>query len=787
MIFARGEEDARHTVLARHAAMEDGTMAVCLVVTAKSDGAARDWFNALVKEGYFRVVAPHADTGRWNGISFRRDQSQGGNVFKSNEIVVRCKLGEKSDFIRKGFEAGALVLEKGLIHQLPAPQVKVHRGPGAVLQGVWAYHCISAGTIHADGKGLLNPRRLYYDGPVEELRAILRMLPEGTWGWTCAHPVRGKATSGSFAIGERPPTLAATADSRPRMGVIGHRLPDDIVSEYARFAGRSDRRAGDRLLYQMPVAPKYLIIRNLRGLTMTAAKARVADLMVQAFQIKYGVALSHADFEQRLEKRGPNLHLACTNVGDLWEAREALYDVSQRQGRRWLEHDPLSPTIVTIIPQCVCSHCLHGRCRQCHRPETACSTPGGCRLRPGCRRCFADGFNPDHPEGQCALLRFGYDHVDEGCSICGCVQHQAPRLDGSVQPLDTPVCPCVYGEGNLNLWLPSELVGGPVMTVEDLRALPRSMQAGPNPGSGGGRAALPPRLEEGVMSGAASSGPRSSPGLLPAQATRATEPTGRGPNRGPQAETVLGMVAPAKPQQAEKRQQAAGYGGRYTSHTLGTGSVPPPASAPPETPRPVPRPMGRPAASGFGQAPLPAQAAPQQGGPGAGEHASTEGGEGATGRGAPATMPAAPQPALASQQPLDSAMLVRPIASAPPQGTPPYVFDSTGTAVVRYSQAPMDMVSLGQRMALMEEGLRTTLERQKAWEARKADEAVLEKAAQAAQASALEKRLEEAVQSKLETTLGDITTMLKDLHSDRSRSAEGAGSSSQQTDGGKTL
>ena len=80
-----------------------------------------------------------------------------------------------------------------------------------------------------------------------------------------------------------------------------------------------------------------------------------------------------------------------------------------------------------------------------------------------------------------------------------------------------------------------------------------------------------------------------------------------------------------------------------------------------------------------------------------------------------------------------------------------------------------------------------TLERQTAWEMRKADEAMLEKAAQAEQATALEKRLGEAVQSKLEETLGDITTMLKDLHSDRSRSAEGAGSSSQQTDGGEAL
>ena len=75
----------------------------------------------------------------------------------------------------------------------------------------------------------------------------------------------GKATSGSFAIAEEPATLAAAANSRPRLGVIGHRLPDDIVSEFARFAGRSDRREGDRLLYQMPVAPKYLIIRNFWG------------------------------------------------------------------------------------------------------------------------------------------------------------------------------------------------------------------------------------------------------------------------------------------------------------------------------------------------------------------------------------------------------------------------------------------------------------------------------------------------------------------------------------------
>jgi len=132
-------------------------------------------------------------------------------------------------------------------------------------------------------------------------------------------------------------------------------------------------------------------------------------------------------------------------------------------------------------------------------------------------------------------------------------------------------------------------------------------------------------------------------------------------------------------------------------------------------------------------------------------------------------------------------MIARPIASAPPQGMSPYVLDSTGTAVVRYSQAPMDMVSLGQRMALMEEGLRTAFDRQTAWEARKADEAMLEKAAQVEQATAMEKRLGQAFQDKLEDKLGDITKMLKDLHSDRSQSAEGSGSSSQQTDGGKTL
>ena len=282
---------------------------------------------------------------------------------------------------------------------------------------------------------------------------------------------------------------------------------------------------------------------------------------------------------------------------------------------------------------------------------------------------------------------------------------------------------------------------------------------------------------------AASSGAQFSPGYSSAQTARAAGLKGRDPSRGPRAETVLGMVAPARPQ----RQQAAGYGGRYTSNATGVGMVPPPTSAPPAVLRPVPRPLGRPAASGLGHVPPTARVASHQGAPGAGEHTSMDGGDGATGRGAQPTAPAAPQPASALQPPLDSAVIIRPVASTPPQGMPSYVLDSSGAAVVRYSQAPMDMVSLGERITLMEEGIRQAQERQTAWEAHKAEEAVQEKAAQVEQVAALEKRLEKAVQDKLDDRLGDITKMLRDLHSDRSRPAEGSGSASQQTDSGVAL
>jgi hypothetical protein len=118
---------------------------------------------------------------------------------------------------------------------------------------------------------------------------------------------------------------------------------------------------------------------------------------------------------------------------------------------------------------------------------------------------------------------------------------------------------------------------------------------------------------------------------------------------------------------------------------------------------------------------------------------------------------------------------------------PSYVLDSSGTAMVRYSQAPMDMVSIGDRISLIEASVRQAQERQSAWEARKANEALKEKAAQVEQVAALEKRLEKAVQDKLDDRLGDITKMLQDLHSDRSRPAEGSGSASQQTNRGEAL
>lgn len=92
---ARGEEEARHTVLSRHLYMQDGTMPVCFVVSAVSAQAAKEWLSALVAAGRFQIATPHPDVGRWGGISFRHDKDQGGNVWKSNELIVRCNLGSK--------------------------------------------------------------------------------------------------------------------------------------------------------------------------------------------------------------------------------------------------------------------------------------------------------------------------------------------------------------------------------------------------------------------------------------------------------------------------------------------------------------------------------------------------------------------------------------------------------------------------------------------------------------------------------------------------------------------
>ena len=171
----------------------------------------------------------------------------------------------------------------------------------------------------------------------------------------------------------------------------------------------------------------------------------------------------------------------------------------------------------------------------------------------------------------------------------------------------------------------------------------------------------------------------------------------------------------------------------------------------------------------------------------AGKHTLMEGGDGAVERGAQPAAPAAPQPAPVSQALPDSAAIIRPVASVPPRGMPAYVLDSSGTAMVRYSQTPMDMVSIGDRISLIEASVQQAQERQLAWEAHKADEAVKEKAAQDEQVAALEKRLEKAVQDKLDDKLGDITKMLKDLHSDRPQPGGESGSASQQADGGIAL
>ena len=126
------------------------------------------------------------------------------------------------------------------------------------------------------------------------------------------------------------------------------------------------------------------------------------------------------------------------------------------------------------------------------------------------------------------------------------------------------------------------------MTVEDRRVLPRSMQGGPASRLGGGGVVVPPRLEEGIMLEAASTGTKFSSGLSPVQTARAAALKEQGSGRAPQSETVLGMVAPTRPQ----RQQAAGYGGRYASTAMEMGSAPPPVSKPPAVLRRMPRQLG---------------------------------------------------------------------------------------------------------------------------------------------------------------------------------------------------
>ena len=122
------------------------------------------------------------------------------------------------------------------------------------------------------------------------------------------------------------------------------------------------------------------------------------------------------------------------------------------------------------------------------------------------------------------------------------------------------------------------------------------------------------------------------------------------------------------------------------------------------------------------------------------------------------------QPTSPAQAVPDQAVVVRPIAFTPPRGMPAYGLDLSGTAMVRHVQPPVDMVSLGERISVLEEGLRQAGERQRAWEARKDEELKSAKEAQ------------EARQNQIESSLGDITRMLTDLTANRSQGGGGAGS-----------
>ena len=162
-----------------------------------------------------------------------------------------------------------------------------------------------------------------------------------------------------------------------------------------------------------------------------------------------------------------------------------------------------------------------------------------------------------------------------------------------------------------------------------------------------------------------------------------------------QAETVLGMVAPATPQ----RPPAGGVGGRYISAIAGPAMVPTPSPPPGMSPRPSSAPVGS-LRLGMGLGPLHAGAdtASYAGA------AAAEGGRGSTdGGGAQPAVQALPgsvsgPSSLTLQVP--SSALVRPIAHVPSvdaRGMPVYEFDSSGTALVPRSRAPVDMVSISER------------------------------------------------------------------------------------------
>ena len=90
------------------------------------------------------------------------------------------------------------------------------------------------------------------------------------------------------------------------------------------------------------------------------------------------------------------------------------------------------------------------------------------------------------------------------------------------------------------------------------------------------------------------------------------------------------------------------------------------------------------------------------------------------------------------------------------------------------------MVSISERISLMGSNLQQAAVRQQEWEESKAKEAKLERERQEERERALETRIGQAVDKKLDTKLDNITMLLQGLTAAQQPSAGAAGSAGQE-------